>query len=60
VDVLESVCGRKRSFVFEVLKELNALSRTAPGSRKKLYFLPDVQPDQQDLELLEEEDPDDE
>jgi hypothetical protein len=59
VDTLIAACGRKRSFVFEVLKELNALSRTAPGGRRKLYFLPDVQPDQQDLELLEEPEEDD-
>lgn len=53
--------GKKRSTVQGFLEEIGAEYHIAPGrAKKKLWFLPDVQPDQQDLEILEEDDLDDE
>jgi hypothetical protein len=59
-EVME-MTGKGKTLITAVLKEIAAVSRPMPGNAKtKLWFLPDTQPDQQDLEILEEEDPDDE
>jgi len=59
VSVLMEECGRGRSFVYDALKEMNAVSFTAPGRAKtKLWMLPDVEPDQQAIEVWGEDDDD--
>lgn len=49
--------GKSRPSVQRMLEELGAEWRIAPGrAKKKLYFMPEVEPDQQDMEFLADED----
>lgn len=57
--MLAGETGRGRTFVFDVLKELMAVSFSSPISPKvKLWMLPDQTPDQQDMEIMAETDDD--